>query len=314
MRRRVPSASDDRSSGGRRSSRAARLVVPVLVVLALLAIVTVAATGSTPSGSDSSTPPADTLLDTMFSLVLVVLVAGAAVLAYMVAQHRGLEWSAPRRRRDLRALATLLAFAFAFALYVRMRGWHLAFDPQQTPLDRGEGGAAPPGLQAGPDPGYQFEFAWLPVLVVLVLASVAAAALVLSARRAKPARAEAALAAELVLALDLSLDDLRAEADPRRAVIAAYARLERVLAAHGLPRREADTPEEHLSRTLARLEVDRRAVRRLTDLFVRAKFSPHEIDAGMKDEAIGALEQVRDALRAAETRSRMAPAGTEAPA
>ena len=37
----------------------------------------------------------------------------------------------------------------------------------------------------------------------------------------------------------------------------------------------------------------------LVDLFVRAKFSQHEVDAGMKDEAIAALEHVRDELRAA---------------
>jgi len=81
-------------------------------------------------------------------------------------------------------------------------------------------------------------------------------------------------------------------------VIAAYARLERVLAAHGEPRQDADTPEEHLGRVLGHLDVDRRAVRRLVDLFVQAKFSQHDVDAGMKDEAIGALEQVRDELRA----------------
>jgi hypothetical protein len=36
----------------------------------------------------------------------------------------------------------------------------------------------------------------------------------------------------------------------------------------------------------------------LTELFERAKFSPHAIDAEMKDEAIGALIAVRDDLRA----------------
>ena len=39
--------------------------------------------------------------------------------------------------------------------------------------------------------------------------------------------------------------------------------------------------------------------RRLVDLFVRAKFSQHEVDERMKDEAIGALQHVRDELRAA---------------
>ena len=281
-----------------RSSRTVRVVGPALLVLALVGVVAVAATGSSSEGSGSSTRPSDVLLDTLFSLVLVLLVAWVAVSLLSLARWRELEWTEPRRRNDLRAIATLLAFGFALALYIRERGWHLAFDPQQTPLDRGEGGAAPPGLDAGPDPGYQFEFAWLPVAIVLVLAAAGVAAFVLAARRSARATGRAELAVELADTLDVTIDDLRAETDPRRAVIAAYARLERVLAAPGEPRKESDPPEEHLARVLGRLEVDRRATRRLVDLFVRAEFSPHEVDAAMKDEAIDALVRVRDELRA----------------
>jgi len=280
-----------------RSSRVARVGGPVLLVLALVAIVSVAARGSTSSGSTASNAPGDTLLDTIFSLLLLLAVAWVAISVFSVVRWREHEFSAPKRRNDIRAIATLLAFGFALALYVRERGWHLAFSPQQTPLDRSEGSAAPPGFEAG-HPGYQFQFAWLPVVAALVLAALAVAALVIANRRANPSSAQAELAEELALTLDLSLDDLRAETDPRRAVIAAYARLERVLAAHGEPRQDADTPEEHLARVLGHLDVDRRAVRRLVDLFVQAKFSQHDVDARMKDEAIGALEQVRDELRA----------------
>jgi len=270
----------------------------VLLVLALVAIVSVAARGSTSSGSTASNAPGDTLLDTIFSLLLLLAVAWVAISVFSVVRWREHEFSAPKRRNDIRAIATLLAFGFALALYVRERGWHLAFTPQQTPLDRSDGGAGVPGFDAGPDPGYRFQFAWLPVVAALVLAALAVAALVIANRRANPSSAQAELAEELALTLDLSLDDLRAETDPRRAVIAAYARLERVLAAHGEPRQDADTPEEHLARVLEHLDVDRRAVRRLVDLFVQAKFSQHDVDARMKDEAIGALEQVRDELRA----------------
>jgi hypothetical protein len=279
------------------SSRLARVAGPVLVVLALVSIVGIAARGSASEGSSGSAPPADTLLDTLFSIVLVLLVAWVVIALLSVVRWREHEFTAPRRRNDLRAIAILLAFGFAFALYVRERGWHLAFQPQQTPLDRGDSGALPPGLDAGSDPGYQFQFAWLPLVAALFLGALGVAAFVLANRRANPS-AKAELAADLAFELELTLDDLRAEADPRRAVIAAYARLERVLAAHGEPRQEADTPEEHLARVLGHLDVDRRAVRRLVDLFVQAKFSQHEVDARMKDEAIGALERVRDQLRA----------------
>jgi hypothetical protein len=281
-----------------RSTRVARAAGPVLVVLVLVGVVAIAATGSTSVGSDSS-PPGDTLLDTVFSLLLVLFLAWVAFALWSLVRWREHEWTAPRRRNDLRAIAVLLAFGFAFALYVRERGWHLAFDPQQTPLDRGDASTLPPGIDPGGDSAYEFRFAWVPVLLVAVLAALAVAALVVSSRRARPSSAKAELADELALALDVTLDDLRNESDPRRAVIAAYARLERVLAAHGQPRRDADTPEEHLARVLGHLDVEPRAVRRLVDLFVRAKFSQHEVDGRMKDDAIAALEQVRDELREA---------------
>jgi LPXTG-motif cell wall-anchored protein len=106
-------------------------------------------------------------------------------------------------------------------------------------------------------------------------------------------------AAALSAAVDDSLDDLRAERDPRRAVIAAYARMERVLERHGFARDRAEAPLEYLARVLRGLRVRSSAVLALTELFERAKFSVHEIDAEMKEEAIGALSAVRDDLRTA---------------
>jgi Domain of unknown function (DUF4129) len=93
-----------------------------------------------------------------------------------------------------------------------------------------------------------------------------------------------------------TLDDLRAERDPRRAVIGAYARLERTFAAHDVAREPSETPREYVDRALDRLGVSAFAVRRLTQLYERAKFSPHEIDAAMKDDAIDALAGLREEL------------------
>jgi propanediol dehydratase large subunit len=111
------------------------------------------------------------------------------------------------------------------------------------------------------------------------------------------------LSAALADVIDDTLDDLRAELDARRAVIAAYARLEHVLAAYGAPRHASEAPQEYLERVLVDLEVPRAAVSRLTALFTRAKFSHHEVVATMKDEAIEALETVRDGLREAQERA-----------
>jgi hypothetical protein len=102
------------------------------------------------------------------------------------------------------------------------------------------------------------------------------------------------------LALDESLDDLRGEPDVRRAIIAAYARMEIALGVAGLPRRPSEAPLEYLSRALQSLDTSAPAVRRLTDLFEWAKFSQHTPDPGMRDEAIDALVAVRDELRRPE--------------
>jgi hypothetical protein len=103
--------------------------------------------------------------------------------------------------------------------------------------------------------------------------------------------------------LDETLDDLRAEPDPRRAVIAAYARMERALAAYGFARRAFEAPLEYLDRISSplheRLPPARRLVFELTHLYERAKFSLHEIDVAMKHDAITRLEFLRDELREA---------------
>jgi hypothetical protein len=148
---------------------------------------------------------------------------------------------------------------------------------------------------------YEPEFAWAPALVTVGLLVVALGAWWYGGQARKRARGELRsrddrLATDLAAAVDASLDDLRAEPDPRRAVIAAYARLERVLAAHRLPRRPAEAPLEYLARMLDDLAVSPEAARRLTDLFERAKFSQHAVAAEMKEDAISALETVRDDL------------------
>ena len=83
-------------------------------------------------------------------------------------------------------------------------------------------------------------------------------------------------------------------------MIATYARMETTLAGAGLPRAAAETPLEYLGRVLRELlHTSADAVARLTSLFERAKFTPHAIDSGMKNDAIDALVTMRDELRAA---------------
>ena len=80
-------------------------------------------------------------------------------------------------------------------------------------------------------------------------------------------------------------------------MIAAYARMEGVLTRNGLRRRTSETSVEYLERILLGLTARGDAVTRLTALFVEAKFSRHEIDATMKQDAISALREIRDDLQ-----------------
>jgi hypothetical protein len=156
------------------------------------------------------------------------------------------------------------------------------------------------GSARGGDQHKEPEFQWLPALIVgsLIFGVAGAGAIMIVLRRQRGAAWDRE--AELMHALDEvladTLDDLRAERDPRKAVIGAYARMERLFAAHQVPREESETPQQYVERVLARLQVSSFGVRRLTQLYERARFSPHTVDAGMKDDAIAALEGLRAEL------------------
>jgi NADH:ubiquinone oxidoreductase subunit 6 (subunit J) len=96
--------------------------------------------------------------------------------------------------------------------------------------------------------------------------------------------------------LGAGLDDLERIGDPRAAVIACYARMERILAACGIPRRSSDTPLELLGRVLRRHRAAEPSVARLTHLFERARFSTHEVDETMRRRAVDAVSEVRDQI------------------
>ena len=72
------------------------------------------------------------------------------------------------------------------------------------------------------------------------------------------------------------------------------------LAAAGIPRHPAEAPLEYVERALLSLEMSAEAVRRLTELFEWARFSHHEPEPSMRDDAVDALIAVRDELRASE--------------
>ena len=286
------------------SSRGRNALLTALGVIVALVVVAIASRGSIPAGEGGARAPKQALIDIIFTLYLLT-IAGSAVLAiYLLVLRRQLEAQGDVPRRSLVERILVLVFVFGVASLAVRR--FSGLDPIKRPnvVETVDPGGPFPGATSSGSDAAQAGFSWVAAGVTTALIVLALVAWWYAGRARKRARGELRgpedrLATELAAAMDESLWDLRAEPDPRRAVIAAYARLERVLAAHRLPRRPAEAPLEYLARMLNDLSVTPEAARRLTDLFERAKFSQHAVRTEMKEEAIEALETVRDDLLAA---------------
>jgi hypothetical protein len=117
-------------------------------------------------------------------------------------------------------------------------------------------------------------------------------------RADEPEESVAAPAREQVLAaVDAGLVELADDdADPRRAVIACWVRLEQAAAAAGTPREPGDTPAELVTRLLEAHRVSSGVLYALAEVYRIARYATHVVDAGMRDQARGALGQLRAEL------------------
>ena len=284
--------------------RATRVALPALIVVVLVAVVAVAATGSVSRGSSVTRAPSTTLLDALFTLSLLAVVAGAILLVYGLFQRKEIARQMASGRYPRFTLVGFLAFVVLVTAVVSLfkRPWDLSNANEEGVLGGRDVVPLTPG-DTEPVDRYEPHLSWITIVALIGLVVAAGVAYVISDRRSRPARdPRAELAQDLAGALDDALDDLRSEADPRRAIIAAYARLERVLAASGIARRAFETSDEYLVRVLQDLELRPDAIGRLTELFTQAKFSHHDVDSTMKESAIEALGQVRGELRALNER------------
>jgi hypothetical protein len=278
-----------------------RAVVLGAALLVLVAVVALATRAEAPAGGGAARQVNGRLVLEYGALAAFLLAAAALpILVWSLWGARDDEPPLPNRGNWMRRLLVTVAAVSLIGVGVLVYRSHHQDNKTQPPTaatkapdrNRGAGHRARP---AG--------FDWVPLIAVLAVGfGGAGLALLLLARgRRSVARAPTANPAELLSdALDESLDDLRAEPDARRAVIAAYARMERACAAAGLPRRRSEAPLEYLARVLTELlQASAASVSRLTALFERAQFSLHAIGPELKAEAIEALVAVRDELRAA---------------
>jgi hypothetical protein len=282
-----------------RTAKAGSLAVGLI---GLLIVVALAARGGHPSGDGrfvSRAVPA-TLQDSLVTLLAIAYVVAIVAVIVLFFKRRPLQ--APRESRWLRSYITVLAFmllATLFGYWAIRHGQFRHNDAKPVPV---EGDPRTGDRLTGLPPGATrpAHFQWPLALGLVGLVIVGGVLVYIRERDRSPLPAAEGLEAELAQAVETTIDDLRRERDARRAVIAAYADMERVLARHGLDRRPAEAPLEYLSRVLRTLHVRENAVQSLTRLFEYAKFSGHDIQATMKEEAIAALIAVREDLQADE--------------
>jgi len=276
---------------------ARRLLPLVFGVTALLVLAGIASHGRPLSGSPGRGPTA-TFFDYVFTTIVLFAVVMLAVLVYSFTSFRR-GAAVPRRGRwHLSSSLIMLALSAAAAVLIL----HSKFEQRLRQLEQGlktNSAQGTTGLKTGPATHVRnARLRWDEVAIAAALLGGAAAFLLASRRTRRPPKPWRFRSREAVsAALDFSLDDLRNEPDLRRAIIAAYARMERALATAGVARRPSEAPFEYLERALRSLDTSAAAVSRLTALFEWAKFSQHEPGPEMRDEAIDALASLRDELR-----------------
>jgi hypothetical protein len=81
--------------------------------------------------------------------------------------------------------------------------------------------------------------------------------------------------------------------EPRMAVMAAYARMQRAVDSAGIERSASDAPLEVLTKVAEQRRAAWPSAGRLTGLFQRARFSQHPVDEAMRAAALSALAEAR---------------------
>jgi hypothetical protein len=273
-----------------------------LLILGFLVLVTLAASEGHPAphgGHLAARPVPNTVQDSWITLLTIAY--GAVIVGVLVTLFRRRHhWEDPGSHwlRNYSAILVLMALITGIG-YLAITHGHFRDRGQTKQAQQGQTQGHRP-LALKPLPARQAQFQWPLALGLGALVLLGGVWVVVRRnRRSAPGIPEAeSVEEELARAIGSTIDDLRRERDARRAVIAAYANMERVLASHGLARRRSEVPYEYLARVLRLLQVRESAVRSLTELFEYAKFSPHEIDSAMKDKAIESLITVKEDLQA----------------
>jgi Domain of unknown function (DUF4129) len=274
----------------------ARRLVPLgLLVAVLLAAAGIASHGR-PLAGGRGTGPTATFFDYVATTLIIVALVFLAVAVWSVLSQKTAGGGPPRGRWNL--VSALLSFAASALIAVlllhtgfvnRLRNLEQNLNKQQqTQTHRKQ----PPPAHNVRNP----HLRWDEIAVFVALIAGTGVVLYANRRTRRTPRPWRFGNEEVAQALDETIDDLRNDPDLRRAIIAAYARMEHALARAGIARHPSEAPFEYMERALRSLDTSADSAKRLTGLFEWAKFSHHEPEPAMRDEAIAALVAVRDDL------------------
>jgi hypothetical protein len=280
----------------RRLTPAPNWAVGVLAV-AVLVLVALAALGARGlPGSEMRPPPfaIDFDLLAVARIVLGILAGFGALLLILLLLPGGPPIELPERKKSS-TLGMLAGIALLFAVLLLLQP---LFNRTEEELPLAEKGDAATTIEIpGNQPsGSRWGLIILGGAILLVVFGVAAATRAIP-DEPEPETTDPPVALQGVI--DSVLAELENSDDPRKVVIGAYARMERVFTAAGLPPRRSEAPLEYLARSLRDLDIGRPAVGRLTRLFEVARFSDHQILPELAIEAVAALRDIRNELSGA---------------
>jgi len=278
---------------------AARTAALAGSLVALLVVVSVAARSgdhgrAMPGGSLASAAGHHAAVWVLLVIGPIAGVLGLGVFLYSQVVRRRDPALAVMRRKARRRLLVFVAIAIALEIYYLRTGHNpLSFLHIRNPLANV---SPPPPAKGHPHaaaPGNGFATVDWAIAGVTWLLIVAAVIVVYRRMRRTEELEDGAAPLELEDEVpDTRLARLRAEKDPRRAVIAAYALMDRLMADRALGRRRSEAPVEYLGRMTLAGYGRITALGRLTRLYARARFSTHPVDTGMQAEAVDAVEAI----------------------
>jgi Domain of unknown function (DUF4129) len=280
-----------------RAAAAAAAMVVLLAVAALAARDGGGASTSPPGSGVAASAGHHAVIVVVVVLTPILALLGGALFIYaQVFRLRERDVEAVKRiKRNRRRVAIAFAVLLAIEAYALRTGRQpFSFLHLSNPFSSGGGGSHGIASHRVARPAHTAITGtdWTAIVVIWVLLLAAGAILLLRFRASRGPLAARPAAAERDEPGEPEVTRLRRERNPRRAVIAAYAAMERLMARDGIPRGAHEAPMEYLGRVTLNGHHGVAAVHRITALFQRARFSGRTIDEEMRGRAIAAVAEL----------------------